>query len=565
MLPAAALILSLPVFVHGPMFAAHDTKEHLEFGKCFADQFWQGDLYPHWLLNSNHGLGSASFFIYPPFPSWVYALLLPLERIPHVNAFTLGEFLCLFTSGLCAFLWMTTIAGKRVSLVVAVIYMLLPYHLSVDFYRRDALSECWGLAWMPLVLFFTTQAVRKKRCAVVGLALSYSLLILSHFVSVMILSALPLLLVLVIAERGRKARAVLTVIGGLALGAIVSAAYLLPAFANAKYFPVSMLDIPINSGPNGDLLDFGWDLFTGRSGKTVYVQSESLAAVNTTLFIALCGFMALKKGPRSRQGQTLLWLAVCPIPLFLMSGPSQWVWKTFPLLADAIQFPSRFSVVLCIAALPLAAFLLTDLGQLPARSKVGLLVIVSLFAASWFGAYVYAVKRLTRVPDDTGSKYAVHDGWFAAWTPHGTDLVSAYEASMGPRVRFLSGKGSAAVSLWEARHIEVQTDCGTSSPPAESPSEPSCGLLMVSQFYYPKWQARLVPEGEPLPIEAVLPQGLIQVQVPPGHRQIRLEIPRGLDEQIGNWLSALGVLVCGALCVSGLVRGRAHSGSESPS
>lgn len=560
MLAAAALVLSLPVFIHGPMLAAHDTKEHLGFGECFADQFWQGDLYPHWLLNLNHGLGSASFFIYPPFPSLVYAFLLPAERILHVNAFTLGEYLCLLMSGLCAFLWMTTIAGKRVSLIVAVMYMLLPYHLAVDFYRRDALSECWGLAWMPLVLFFTTQAVRKKPFAVVGLALSYALLILSHFVSVLILSALPLLLVLAIAERGRKAGAFLTVIGGLALGAIVAATYLLPAFANAKYFPVAMLDIPINNGPNGDLLDFGWDLLTGRSGKTVYVQSESLAAVSTVAFIALCGFMALKKGPRSRRGQTLLWLAVCPIPLFLMSGPSQWVWKTFPVLADAIQFPSRFNVALCIAALPLAAFLLTDLVRLPARSKVGLLVIVSLFAASWFGAYVYAVKRLTRIPDDTVSKFAVHDGWIAAWTPRETDFVSAVEASMGPRIRFLSGKGSAAVLLWKARHIEVQTDCGPSGPPSGSP----CGFLMVSQFYYPKWQASLVPDGKPLPIEAVLPQGLIQVQVPPGHRQIRLEIPRGLDEQIGNWLSALGVLVCGALCVSGLVRGHAHSGPQSP-
>ncbi len=134
---------------------------------------------------------------------------------------------------------MTTIASTRVSLIAAVIYMLLPYHLAIDFYRRDALSECWALAWMPLVLFFTTQAVRKQRYALVGLALAYALLIVSHLVSVAILSALPLLLALTVGERGRKVKALFTVIGGLALGTIVSAAYLVPAFANAKYFPVS--------------------------------------------------------------------------------------------------------------------------------------------------------------------------------------------------------------------------------------------------------------------------------------------------------------------------------------
>ena len=66
-LAVAALILSLPVFVRGPMLAGHDTKEHLSFGEHFAEQFWQGDLYPRWLLNMNNGLGSASFFVYPPF------------------------------------------------------------------------------------------------------------------------------------------------------------------------------------------------------------------------------------------------------------------------------------------------------------------------------------------------------------------------------------------------------------------------------------------------------------------------------------------------------------------
>ena len=382
------------------MLAGHDTKEHIEFGEHFAEQFWHGDLYPRWLLNMNHGLGSASFFVYPPFPSYVYAFLLPVARIVHLNGFSLGEYLCLLTSGLCAFLWMTTIASRPVSLIVATIYMMLPYHLAIDFYRRDALSECWALAWMPLVLYFTTQSVRKKRYAMVGLALAYALLILSHLVSVLIFSALPLLLALTIAERRRRARALVTVIGGLALGTAVSAAYLVPAFANAKYFPVSRLEIPIDRGWRGDLLVFGWDLLTGHSGKSWLVQAVSLATIDTVLFIALCGFIALKKGPRSHQRQTLLWLAVSPPPLFLMFGPSQWLWKAIPALASAVQFPWRFGVVLCIAALPLAAFLLTDLMQLPKRSRVGFLVIVILFAATWFGGYVGAVRGLTRDRDE---------------------------------------------------------------------------------------------------------------------------------------------------------------------
>jgi hypothetical protein len=85
---------------------------------------------------------------------------------------------------------------------------------------------------------------------------------------------------------------------------------------------------------------------------------------------------------------------------------------------------------------------------------------------------------------------------------------------------------------------------------------------MINQFYYPRWRARLLPDGKPLLIEPVFPQGLIEVQAPPGRQQILLEIPRGLDEQIGNWLSGLGILACGFLAAAGIVRGhaRSHSG-----
>jgi hypothetical protein len=422
--------------------------------------------------------------------------------------------------------------------------MLLPYHLTIDFYRRDALSECWALAWMPLVLYCTTQVVRKRRYAVAGLALAYALLIVSHLVSVVILSALPLLLALVIAERGRKTRALLTVVGGLVLGTMVASAYLVPAFANAKYFPVSRLDIPIDNGPRGNLLDFGWGLFAGHSGKSGFVHAISLATIDTVLFLLFCGFIALKKGPPSRRKQALLWLAVCPIPIFLMSGASQWLWKAIPALANAIQFPWRLDVVLCIAALPLAAFLLTDLGQWPVGSRVGALVVVGLFAATWLAGYVEAVRQLNREPAGAESAWKVYDGWFAAWTPPGTDLIRALKASAEPPARFPAGRDTAQVLLWKPRRIEVQTEC-----------EP-CGSLIVNQFYYPTWKAQLLPEGTPLPVGRALPQGLLEVRVPPGRHEVLLELPRGRDEQIGSWMSATGILICIALFIAGARRER---------
>jgi hypothetical protein len=540
----AAVVLTLPVLIRGPVLIGHDTREHINFGQYFAEQFWQGDLYPRWLLKMNHGLGSASLFAYPPFPSYVYALLLPVARIVHLNAFSLGECLCLLASGLCAFLWMTTIVGRGAALIAALMYMLLPYHLTIDLYRRGALSECWALAWVPLVLYFTTQVVRKKSYATVGLALSYAMLVVSHLVSVVILSALPLLLVVTIAERGRKTRAFITVTGCLALGALVSGVYLVPAFANAKYFPVSRLQIPIDNGPQGNLLAYGLALLPGHAARSGFLRAISLATVSTTLLIVLCGTIVLWKGRRSDRGQTLLWLSVCPIPLFLMSGVSQPIWKAIPAFANAVQFPWRLDIVLCIAALPLTAILLRVANELPKHYRISTLAIVLLFAVAWFGAYVEVVRQLMPDRNEADTTMSIHDGWFAAWTPPGMNQDSALKASTWPAARFLVGDGTAKVMLWKPRHIEVSTDCAT------------CGPLVVRQLYYPKWQARLAPSGEVLRIEAMLPQGLLAVQVPPGRQQVFIDMPRGLDERIGSWLSVLGIGVCGLLAVLPLVRRR---------
>lgn len=542
MLAAAALFLSFPVFVWGPMVAAHDSTQHMNFGKYFAEQFWQGELYPRWLMNMNHGLGSASFFVYPPLPSYVYALLLPAARILHINAFSAGEYLCLLTSGLSAFLWMRTLASERVSLIAAGIYLLLPYHLAVDFYRRGALSECWALAWMPLVLYFTTQVVKKNRWAVVGLGVAYALLIVSHLISVLLFSVLPLLLVLAVSERGRKLRSLFTVAGGLALGTALSASYLVPAIASAKYFPVSRLGYLTEGSLGMNLLVFGKGLLTGNSMKTGFVQAVSLSTVDTALFIAFCGLMSLKNGPRSRRGQTLLWLAVCIVPLFLMSSASFGLWKSLPALTSAVQFPWRFNIILCIAVLPLTTFLLSDVLQ-PGQSKPGSLAMVILFVATGLAGYGAAVKRyaLPPYPDRLVDE---SDGWFDAWKAPGMDEASALRASIGPPVKFLAGQGTAAVLLWSPRNIEVQTDCD------------ACGPLIVNQLYYPEWKAQLVSGHRPLFVGPVLPQGLLAVQVPPGRQQVRLEIPRELTEYVGNWISALGVLAMAVLCVLSFVRDR---------
>ena len=70
------LIATIPVMSSRILYG-HDILYHLAFSKSFLEQFWNGDLYPRWMLQMNNGFGSPSFFFYPPIPYYFTSLFNP--------------------------------------------------------------------------------------------------------------------------------------------------------------------------------------------------------------------------------------------------------------------------------------------------------------------------------------------------------------------------------------------------------------------------------------------------------------------------------------------------------
>ncbi len=529
-LGTAAVLLALPMLIYGPMVKGHDTYQHLNYSRHFSEQFWGGEWYPRWLLEMNHGLGSPSLFVYPPFASYVYTFLQPLGNILHFNPFNAGEFLALLGSGICAFLWVHTIVSRRVALASAVLYMLMPYHLAVDFYRRAALSECWALVWMPLVLYFTTQVMARKRPAALGLAVAYALLILSHFVSVLIFSLIPLAFALALSARGDRIQSALRIAAGMALGAGLSSFYWLPALSQAKHFPVLNLLRP----PSFVLVDnfIGIDGLTGIVSETGFIHWVLLSALSLIVFIVICSFVAFSEGRSGSRPRVIFWLVVCVLPIFLMSRASLRLWTLSSrhfssLLLRAVQYPWRFNIVLCLAALFIGALCLSEVSRLSKLGRTVAFGLVSLVVLTWLISYEQVWKSYKAdvyVPDP---KQLVNDddGWFYSWAAPDLDQSSALGATAKPRARFVGVLGTSDVRLWKARHIEFETN------------SPTGGWVVINQFYYPGWTASVAGATLPLEIKAAMPEGLVEVDVPPGHQEIRVEIPVASAERAGRWIS----------------------------
>jgi hypothetical protein len=541
MLSAVSVLLALPVFLHGPMVAGHDTYEHLFYCRFFAEQFWKGEAAPKWLLEISHGLGSPSFFVYPPLAAYLNALLQPPASALHFNAFNLGQWLALLASGLCAFFWLKTRTSQWLAALCASLYMLMPYHLAIDFYRRTALSECWALAWMPLLLLFTERIIQRiSRVAIAEAAAAYALLILSHMVSVVIFSIVPLAMTLVFAPSGKKLRSFAAVSVSMALGIGLSGFYFLPALDHAHYFPVLRLlrpavyDLPANLFQRADLI--------GSTPTDPFVHEVAISAFGIIALIALCAGIVILRGDAEQRKAAFFWAAACVVPMVLMYRRSLPIWQRVTPMLQAIQYPWRLNIVLCIAALAIAPAFLVCVRKLSRLQQMAAFGVVAVIVATWFVSYAGVWKSyrtdvaLPRVQVSPRLLVNDDDGWFEAWSVTDLDQRSALQASSGPRARFIEGEGSVDVEGWMPRRIRLHVDSAAG------------GWVRINQFYYPRWVASY-DGAQPLQIEPALPEGLVKAKVPPGVHEVSMEIPIGASERGGRWLSLVSLLIWGSALV----------------
>lgn len=530
-LGVAALILALPMLMYGPFPNGDDAHEHLTFDRHFSEQFWAGEFHPTWLTGMNHGLGSASLFVYPPLQSYMHAFTEPISGIFGLDAEKITAYLALFASGICCFLWLHTFCTRQIALGVAVLYMLMPYHLAVDFYKRTALPECWALAWMPLVLFFTAMIMNDRKAAILGLAVAEALLILSHPTSALIFSVVPIVAALIFAGRKRRLPVVWRVAEGMILAAGLCGFYLIPAFACARYFPLDKYLFPVSA-----LLISRRSLFLDSG----FSHTVAITAVDTAVVCGLCGVAVLLNGTEESKKKACYWLGICVPVLLMMSSLSEPLWARWHALYVTLQYQFRLNVLLSIAA---AAILGIFLDQKVWMRRTGVFItaaVAILAVGTW--AYSYwkvwdrylgaSTRGYQTFHED---EFSLDDGLFLAWSASGLDEARALQASAGPRVRFSGATGATRVLAWAPRHIEF-----------EAASE-NGGQVIVNQFYYPLWQARFAGRGELLKTDAAMPEGLVQVRVPPGRAKVVLEIGSGPAEIAGWWTSATCVLLAVSL------------------
>lgn len=390
---ALAGLLMLPTLIWGPAPIDSAVYNYV-WTKQFGEALGQGVMYPRWLPGSFEGLGSPTFYFYPPIAFYISGLL-QLAGLTTLQAIAGAATLALLASGLSMAAWLRF---KGANPLWALLYMAAPYHMA-DWYQRAALAEFVSFAWLPLIAL--AIEAQPRRWATPLLAVSFAGLVMTHL-PVALLTSLGLILPMVIARREHlKAYAVS---GALGLG--LSAIYLLPALTLQDHISTAVMFSPSYQPAN-------WAPW-GPSA-ALWVVPLALAPVALAI------------------GRFRFWLGVTVFCAAMSLALLPFVWELPPL--SHVQFPWRMLVVAEFAAITAAALS-------PRLSIVAVATAIALSAPAYARVINVAVNSLNEplpayverdLPD--APEYLPAGSKFAGITAESRtpDLSEAARPTLGPK------------------------------------------------------------------------------------------------------------------------------------
>lgn len=494
---------------------------HLVRMDLFARQFWQGDIYPRWLMDANSGLGSPTFLFYFPLPYYPAALLYPL----HVFGYSSYQvyILCCTLAGLVSactcYLFVRDLGSHRTALLAALLYLLMPYRTEALYYR-SAYAELWGMAFLPLVARYARRLAQGGRCdAVPMLALSIGLLLLSHLSCA--LCGLIIVSVYALAGgigHGAWRRYALA----LGWGVLLAAFYLLPA-EHYKQFILDDGRVDIVNFSIGFVNAENWQ----ERRRILLVIATNISAV-IAFFTFLLPKMRRLDNTFFRQelmawGLAILW---CILLLFPISQPL-YEWMN-PV--SRFVLPWRMQNLFGLFTVLLIAIWMERIAPVRKQRTMAtdtilfsiLLLLVGLFQTSNMGGGRGIYDNMEKTHFSLYREYRTR--WIPAANYNAEYLMARLQQPEPQRQAVvLQGEGEVRVQSWSWRGITLDTQARGAL------------RLRLGQYYFPLWRAA---GGDGAALEmSPSESGELLVDVPAGATRVTLT-PSLLEASPGTRLSA---------------------------
>lgn len=349
---------------------------------AFYDTLRDGQIPARFIERLNFGYGyPVANFLYPGY--------LYLGSAVHILGFNFIDSvkvlfgLSLAFSGLFSFIWLRRLFGGLDSLLGALVYVYLPYHL-FDVFRRGSLGEALSISILPLAFF----GIEKASTILIAISV-FSIMILHNTLAVFFIPLIPIYALI------RKS--FVRSIPGMILGLMMSAFFTIPAILELKN--TKFLETLI-SNPSEYFAD-------------VYlVGIISLVAFISVVILSLVIYKnELSKIPY--RNLLISFLILFIFSIILSTSISSFIWERINF--SLVQFPYRFLSLGIVSVSFLVAFMSYILF---AKAKVILFVVV-VFLLGFFSFRFISEVEYTQFPDEyystNDSTTTVHDEYMPIW------------------------------------------------------------------------------------------------------------------------------------------------------
>lgn len=534
----AAALGVIPLVLHG-FPQGHDWSFELLRVSEYRAALAAGQLPPYWAENLYGGYGSPVFLFYAPLfsaaasaagwlagsvPRGATAVLVAasLASVPAVRA---------FLAGLLDALGVRSPAAVRLGTVC---FLLHPY-LLCDKWARNADAEFLALCLLPVPLAGVTAAARAPLRAFAAISAGLAGVALAHNLTAGVAVAAVLASALALHGRGTRITWA-AVAGGLAAGLALSAFFWLPVLALRDWIRPEELvrgkfDYRSQFQSLTDVFGYGRFFSVGLVTPALVLAAGPLSA-------------AAARSTRRMLG----WLCAAALGLvFLVIPASAPVWAAMPGL-PLFQFPWRMLGPLGLVSAGLMALVTAcALARRSARTRalfeLGLAAGLALNAVPMLRAYRPLPPEAQAAVAAFASPSAVRES-LASVTVGDEYLPRASDPNVWRLERPSDGPVVAATG---ATRIETLEDGGTRILLATH--SPLRARLRLARFAFPGWRAEI--DGAPAEWRPS-PLGTVELEVPAGDAQVRLELAPPASRVAGLWISgiSLGVWALGLILAS---------------
>ena len=516
---AVAVAVMLPVLIVGLPYG-YDLPHHYQCAMTFYESILSGDFYPSWSLNRNFGYGGMEARLYPPISHYSLAVFYLITGSWHIGSWLVLT-LFSFLGGYSVYLWAREYMPANQAAFAGSIYVLLPYHLN-QVYNTFFYAEFVGSSLLPFTFVFVSRVCRRgKMSDVVGLTVSFAVLILTHLPLTVIGAICFTIYGLSLLRREKIFSQIVKLAIGVSGGLAASSFFWIKVIqerdllAKTIIYPDPWLDYRLHFLLT-PIQTFTGDLQTSiYDSSTVFYDLMLLYTVVLALGCTVPFLIWLKR----KDNLTGVWL-VFAVSVFLAIPASRFVWDASSLLQE-VQFPWRWLSIVSITASVLSASKLNYLGEWFKSKKrpLGLLVVGSiLFVAAFSIGQI--MRQAPFLPKDGIAAMMEENArakgftfWWTIWTKEEAFKITD---------KVLVANRDVQIEKWTATERNFQISAGETEN------------ARIAVFYHPNWTAAV----DEIAIETKPDEnGVLQISLPTEISSVKIYFQETSTVMIAQWIS----------------------------